>query len=294
MTKTLGAVSFLVVLFAASTFAQSYSVTYSDGTAEVKTPKGWTALSIGDPVPADASLRVSQSGSLELTQGATRITILKDGTYDVASLVRASQKSGASGIGADISHKLQSLTSDKRRSTTAGGVRAEEQGQQSVTWAEEGDEVKADVQALLAQKKYSEAIRTLDSAIRDASTPADQAALTCLQGIAYYGAGQPAKAYRTLARVAADPNAQWYPSYSILKAQLLLDSADFSGALDVLQAFISAHPSGEPTQIAYLLSSYCEKGLGNMADARAALDAGYQIDPASDTAKLIEQERKAL
>jgi hypothetical protein len=293
MKKTLGLVVFLAAILAVSAFAQAYSVTYADGTVELKTPKGWAGLSIGDAVPPNASVRVSQSGSLELSRGKSRITILKDGTYDIASLVRASQKSGAGGIGVNISQKLQSLTSDKPKSTTVGGVRADQQGQQSVTWAEESDEVRSEVASLLAQRKYQDALKTLDNAMEDASSPADEQEFTYLMGAAYYGDGQTARAYRTLSRVSADPGAQWYANYVLLKAQVLVDSADYTGALGLLQPFISANPSGEPAQIAYLLSSYCQKGLGNDAESMAALDAGYQIDPSSDTAKLIDQQRKA-
>jgi tetratricopeptide (TPR) repeat protein len=292
MKKALGLVSVFIFLAAASAFAQAYEVSYSDGTVELKTAKGWTSLSMGDAVPANASVRVSQAGSLELSRGKFRITILKDGTYDIASLVRASEKSGAGGIGANISQKLQSLTRDnKQKSTTVGGVRAEEQGRQSVTWAEESDEVRSEVASLLTQKKYADAIKTLDSAIKDASTTADEEEFTYLTGVAYYEAGQTVKAYRALAKVSADPSAQWYANYVLLKAQVLVDSADFPGALEILQPFISANPSGEQAQIAYLLSYYCQKGLGNLAEAAAALDAGYQLDPTTDTARLIDQQR---
>jgi tetratricopeptide (TPR) repeat protein len=293
MKKALGLVFVFLLAFAAAAFAQTFSVTYADGTVELKAAKGWTSLSIGDAVPAEASVRVSQAGSLELTRGKSRITILKDGTYEIASLVRVSQKSGAGGIGANIAQKLQSLKGDQPKSTTVGGVRAEEQGRQSITWAEESDEVKSEVATLLAQRKYQDALKTLDNAIRDASTPAEQEELMYLSGVAYYGDGQTVKAYRALARVSADPSVQWYANYILLKAQVLVDSADFSEALGILQPFISANPSGEAAQIAYLLSSYCQRGLGNAAEAMAALDAGYQVDPATDTAKLIDQQRKA-
>jgi len=227
-----------------------------------------------------------------LSRDKSRITILKDGTYDVALLAKASEKSGAGGIGANISQKLQSLTNEKPKSTTVGGVRAAEQGQQSVTWAEESDEVRSEVASLLSQKKYQDALKTLNSAIKDASTPADEEEFTYLMGAAYFGAGQTVKAYRALEKVSADPGSQWYASYVLLKAQVLVDSADYAGALAILQPFISANPTGEHAQIAYLLSSYCQRGLGNTADARASLDAGYQVDPSSDTAKLIDQQRK--
>ncbi|MGA2612750.1 MAG: hypothetical protein ABSG38_04785 [Spirochaetia bacterium] len=293
MKKTLGFALIFAFLVAASAFAQTYSVTYSDGTVELKTPKGWSPLSIGDAVPANASVRVSGSGSLELTRGKSRITILKDGTYDISSLARASEKSGAGGVGANIAQKIQSLTSDKSKTSAVGGVRAAEQGQQSVTWAEESDEVRSEVAALIAEKKYFDALKTLNNALKDTSNQADEEEFTYLTGVAYYGAGQPAKAYKALSKVVADPGAQWYANYLLLKAQLLVDSADFPGALSILQPFITANPSGESAQVAYLLTYYCQKGLGNTADAKAALDAGYQIDPATDTAKLIDQQKKA-
>jgi len=293
MKKTLGFALIFALMLAVSAFAQSYSVTYADGNVELLTAKGWSSLSIGDSVPATASVRVSGSGSLELTRGKSRITILKDGTYDVSSLARASEKTGSGSVGANIAQKIQSLTSDKSKTSAVGGVRAAEQGQQSVTWAEESDEVRSEVAAMFAEKKYDDALKTLNNALKDTSSQADVEEFTYLTGVAYYGAGQPARAYKVLSKVEANPSAQWYANYVLLKAQLLVDSADFSGALSILRPFITSNPSGESAQVAYLLTYYCQKGLGNAADAKAALEAGYQIDPTTDTAKLIDQQRKA-
>jgi hypothetical protein len=43
--------------------------------------------------------------------------------------------------------------------------------------------------------------------------------------------------------------------------------------------------------VAYLLSGLSQKGLGNAPAAKAALDAGFKLDPSSDTARLIDQQR---
>ncbi|HVP19957.1 MAG TPA: hypothetical protein VMU36_13275 [Spirochaetia bacterium] len=294
MTKILGIVSILILAAAASALAQSYAITYSDGTVEIKTAKGWSVLSIGDAVPLSATVRVSQSGSLELTKGRARLTILKDGTYEIARLASAAELSGALGAGARISQKLQSLTSDKPTSTTAGGVRAADQSSQAaVTWVDENDEVRSEVVSLLAQKKYLDAAQKLQEALDESPSPAYEQEFAYLAGVAYYGAGQPVRAFRALSKVSPDPSVQWYARYVILKTQLLVDSLDYSGALDILQPFLSANPSGEPAQLAWLLTYYCQKGLGNTSAARAALDTGYQLDPASETANLIDQQRKA-
>ena len=294
MKKTLAITWILTLAIAASAFAQSYSVSYSDGTVELKTAKGWSALSVGDLVPASSSVLVSQGGSLELTRGAARITILRDGVYEIASLARAAQKAGAAGTGARISQKLQSLTTEQPKSTAAGGVRAEDQGSTpTVTWAEESDETRSEVISLLAQKKYAEAAKELEKALDESPSTSDGQELMYLSGLAYYGAGQLVKAYRILSRISPDPGASWYEKYLLLKAQVLVDSPDFETALGILQPFLSAHPTGETAQLAWLLTYYCQKGLGNASAARAALDAGYQLDPGSETARLIDQQRTA-
>jgi len=288
----------LVALFAAvvaaGISAQAFTVSYLDGTVELQTSKGWTAVSIGDKVPADATVRISDTGSLELIRARTKITLLKDGTFSVASLAAGASAGGSGGVGSSIAQKLQTLVTEKPKSSTAGGVRGAEQGTGTVTWVDENDEIRAQVQTLLDKKSWQDAAVLLQDSIKNASSDADVAEFSYLLGVAYYGAGQTAKAYRTLAKVSADPATAWYARYVILKAQVLVDTQNYNDALGVLTPFISDYPTGEATQVAYLLSGISQKGLGNKAAAKSAFDTGYKLDASSDTAKLIDQQRKAL
>lgn len=286
------AAAFALVLTAGIS-AQAFSVSYLDGVAELQAAKTWKALSIGDKVPADASVRISQNGSLELLRGKFRITILKDGVYDMAALAKATDKSGAGGIGSTISQKLASLTTEKSKATQVGGVRAGAQGEGPVMWVDENDETRSRVQALLDEKKFADALKVLDQAIKDSSVDTDKAEFTYLTGVAYYGNGQTARAYHALEQISPEPDAGWYARYVILKSQVLVDTSNFKDALAILSPFITAFPTGEATQVAYLLTYYSQKGLGDQASARAALEAGYKLDPSTDTAKLIDQQRKA-
>jgi tetratricopeptide (TPR) repeat protein len=281
------------LVLTAGIFAQAFSVSYLDGVAELQAAKVWKALSIGDKVPPDASVRISQNGSLELLRGKFRITILKDGVYDMAALAKATDKSGAGGIGSTIAQKLASLTTEKSKASQVGGVRAGEQGSGPVLWVDENDETRGRVQALLDQKQFADALKVLDQAITDSSEDADKAEFTYLTGVAYYGNGQTARAYHALAQISPQPDASWYARYVILKSQVLVDTSNFKDALAILSPFVAAFPTGEATQVAYLLTYYSQKGLGDQASARAALDAGYKLDPSTDTAKLIDQQRKA-
>jgi TolA-binding protein len=288
----------LVVLFAGAlavgAFAQAFTVSYLDGTVELQSASGWTAVAIGDKVPADATVRVSQAGSLELLRAKTKITLLKDGVYSMASLSAAAGRSGSAGVGGTISQKLQTLVTEKPKASAAGGVRGAEQGTATVTWVDENDETRTRVQTLLEKHLYPEAVSLLNDSIKESTSDEDTAELTYLLGVAYYGQGQVAKSFRALAKVTPQADAPWYARYVILKAQVLVDTQNYGDALDLLTPFIASYPSGEATQVAYLLSGLSQAGLGNKAAAKSALDAGFQLNPGSDTAKLIDQQRSSL
>jgi tetratricopeptide (TPR) repeat protein len=295
MKRKLLLVVLLGIAVAVGVSAQALSVNYFDGVVELRTSKGWKALAIGDQVPPDGSVRISQSGSLELQRARVRIAILKDGVYDMASLVKSADKAGIGGVGTAIAQKLQSLTTEKPRSVAAGGVRAKSQDNPSVMWVDASDETRAQIQDLLDQKKFSAAVKVLNEALQDSSEEStEKQEYSYLLGAAYYSLGQTTRAYRTLLGITAQPESPWYARYIVLKAQVLLDTLNFKEALAVLEPFIAEYPTGEATQVAYLLASYCRKGLGDIASARAALDAGYQLDPSSATAKLIEEQQKGL
>jgi tetratricopeptide (TPR) repeat protein len=290
--RTLLLLGFGLVL-SVGAFAQAFTVSYLDGTTEIQTAKGWKVLSIGDQVPADATVRLSQESSLELQRGKVKITLLKNGTYALPTLAKAADATTA-GVGGAIAQKLSGLVTEKPKTSAAGGVRGADQSGGSVTWVDESDEARTQIQSLLDSKKYADAVQVLDSAIADASTDADQAEFTYLLGVAYYGNGQTAKAYRALQKVDASADVEWYARFIILKAQVLVDSASFQDALDVLTPFITSYPTGEATQVAWLLTGISQKGLQDTPSARKAFDTGYKLDPATDTAKLIDQQRKGL
>jgi tetratricopeptide (TPR) repeat protein len=293
MSKQLFVTIALVFAVAVGVSAQAFTVNYVDGTVELQGAKGWTAISIGDQIPADSSIRISQQGSIELKRGATKLALLKDGTYALATLAKAGG-TGSTGVAGAITQKLQSLVTEKPKASTAGGVRGAEQGAGSVTWVDESDDARAQIQSLLDKKQYTDAVKQLNDAIASASSDADVAEFSYMLGFAYYGAGQTTRAYKVLAKLEPTMDVQWYARYVILKAQVLVDTQNYNDALAVLKPFIDSHPTGEATQVAYLLSAVSQKGLGDATSARASLDAGYKIDPSTGTATLIDQQRKAL
>ena len=289
MRKRLAFSAVMLLAFSTAVFGQSFVVNYLDGTVELKSASGWTEISIGKQLAIESTIRISDSGSVELQRGKSRITILKDGTYALKDLASASDKAGAAGFGSNIAQKLQTLASGKQAGTTVGGVRAAEQGSGgSVMWVEESEETRGKVADLLSGKNYEEAAKVLTQAIAESSSPADNLEYTYLLASAYYGNGQAVKAYRALASISPNQEVGWYPRYLVLKAQVLLDSLAYDDALKLLAPYIKDHPEGEATQVAYLLSYYCKKGLGD-GTAKTDLQNGLKIDPNSETGAQIQQ-----
>jgi hypothetical protein len=91
-------IAFLSIAIGFAT-AQGFTVTYLDGTLEIQSAGGWKALGVGGTVPPEARLRLSDSGTAELIQGAQHISIIKDGKYSVAQLLTNSSKTGSAGGG---------------------------------------------------------------------------------------------------------------------------------------------------------------------------------------------------
>jgi hypothetical protein len=288
----------IALVLATGVFAQAFSVDYLDGTVELKIPKDtagrlWKALVIGDSVATDASLRLGPSSSVELTRGRTRITILKPGIYMVADLSKAKEKASVAAIGPALTQKLTALTTEKAPTSSAvGGTRGTEQGTStgSVMWIEENDEVRTKVAEYMAGGKYKDAVAELTKAIPDAATDQEEAELQYLLAAAYYGDGETLRAYRTVTKLPTDTEAAYYPRDVLLKAQILVDSLDFGEALALLKPVIAAGQTGETAQMAYLLAGVSQKGMGDLASAKASFNAGYAIDPSTATATLIGRQ----
>jgi tetratricopeptide (TPR) repeat protein len=287
----------LVVLFAAVAIgvsAQAFTVSYLDGSVELKAAKGWKVLAIGEKVPADGTVRLSQDATLELQRGTVRISLIKDGVYEMARLATATDKPASGGSGNLVAQKLQSLTTAKAKATSVGGVRATEQARSpdAMPWAVDIDDVRSDVNDLLDKQNYADALKRLDKAVSEATEDSERNEFAYLKAVVYYREGQQALAYRALARAAAQPADSWYAQFIVLKGQILVDTQNYQDAVALLAPFVKDY-TGEAVQVAYLLTAISEKALGNAAAAKQALDAGYALDPATDTAKLIDQQRKA-
>jgi tetratricopeptide (TPR) repeat protein len=271
-------------------FAQALTVEYADGTVQVQAGKGWKDLSIGSKVAPDAHIRISDSGTVEFSRGAQRFSLLTDGVYALADMLKRSGRAGEPGIGVNLAKKLRNVaTGGQQSSTTVGGVRGAAQGDnsQNLTWMGDDEDTSAKVRALLDKERYKEAEAEIKQALSDAQDDQKKQDLSYLLASAYYGEGEGARAYHTLLTLNDDTGSTYYSDSVILKAQILLDNHAYADSLQVLKDFLGKNRDNQYAQVGYLLSAQCYKGLGDDKSAKNSLDAGFALDPQSDTAKQI-------
>jgi tetratricopeptide (TPR) repeat protein len=288
MKKTTLLTIVLLVSAAALAFCQSLTVDYLDGTVELKSARGWSALSIGDQVGADATVRLAKGSTLELSNATQRLSIVKEGTYVLSTLIKAGPASGGRGLGATLAQKLHNLTTEHQATGTVGGARGAAVGApEDIEYVDESTMTRDSVNQMFAAGKYEDAIPVLQKAITDATSSEEETEFYYMLAVAYYSTGKPARAYSVISKITVTPSANFYPDYVILKAQVLVDSLAYQDALTLLTPFIASKPKTAYAQIAYLLSAQSSRGLGDEASAKSALSKGYALDPSSDTAVQI-------
>jgi tetratricopeptide (TPR) repeat protein len=294
--KSMKKTTFLIVVFlfigSLFVFAQTLDVGYLDGTVELKTAKGWGAISIGDTLDPGATVRISKGGSMEISRGNQRITVMKDGIYALADLLKAGEKNTKTGVGVALTQKLRIVTAvgQQKGTSTVAGVRGAQQGQpvENLTWMDGDEDSLAQIQRLLDAQKYAEAVPLLVDAVDESVSIEDEQMLKYQLATAYYGSGQIARAYRVIVKTAPAADVDYYPDFVILKAEVLLDSLQFKEGQALLKTFIASKPDVGYAQIGYLLSAQCSKGLGDDKAASEALKSGLALDPQSETAKEIQ------
>jgi len=80
MKKTLLVLG-LLALVSVAAFCQDVFVDYLEGVLERSVGSAWRPLDIGDRLPAEATIRLSGRGFVELVQGKVRVSISQDAVY---------------------------------------------------------------------------------------------------------------------------------------------------------------------------------------------------------------------
>jgi len=283
----------LFLLAALGVAAQDLRVAYTEGLVELAAGGSWKELAPGDRLPANARIRLSEDGFVELTQGATRLSVSQPGLYLVADLVAASKKVASWQLGKVVSGKVKGAVSGgaKGDGTAAMGARGAAAGAPAtVEWVEASgsEEALAEGRSLLEAERFDEALKVLQEALNEAY-PGEEGIFYYYIASAYSRQQRSALALRALERARIEPQEPMYTDLVLLKGQLLLESLAFADALALFDSQLALNPEGGFAQALLILSSYSYQGLGRSQGAREALQKAVSLDSSSELGQEAER-----
>ncbi len=279
------ALCLLIMLCAGAVlWGQDLYLEYTDGILELQAGSGWQELMIGDSVPADSVVRLSD-GIAEFSSGSQRIILNREGVFLLRDLLSASDEVASWGIGRLVGNRIGALTGEKQETTEAVmGVRGAAQDSEEIQWMEwEGEEnVLARAQALIDEGLYDEAIAAYQEALEAAFDPGEQGELRFRIAYTHVLAGRPGQGLRLLADLRPEAGSAWYEDYVLLHGSLLMESLAFKQAADLFEVYLRSGGGGPGEQAVHYLSYFCYEKLGRTESAREALDMAVRLDKNTD------------
>ncbi len=277
----------VAVCIGPSVFAQTsdLTVTYLEGTAEVRAGGAWRPLATGDRVAGDARVRVGEGAMVELGQGPQRITLWRPGGYDLAAVTQRAGMSRRGGLAALIFERLRRVVrapEGDEESSTAGVRAAEAPSASGPAWvgAESPEALIADGIEALRGRDADEAWYLFDEAYAVAGPGVEDEARFYL-AYASYAREDLRDALELLEGLSPDPDTSYYDAHVLLLGQVLIETHAYAEAADELRGYLDGDPTVAQAQDARLLLGVALLAQGDDSAARDYLRAARDADPES-------------
>ena len=293
--KRAATIIILILIAAIPLVAEDLLVEYVEGILEIKEGSSWAELYIGDMVPENSMIRLSDNGFAELSTRNVTVTLSDDGTYNTQSLLRSGQKVASWDIGSVVNSKLSKLISPAQQGETAVmGVRGAAADQGELTWVEEGGEFMEKGKQLLVEGLFDEAIAAFKDGADWALTEDERSEYLFYAAYAHSLKGDNAVSLIMLEDMALGSDSAIFTDYMLLKGKLLIENLAFSDALDLFSEYLKHPDMGETTQVVYFLSAVCHQGLDNKTQAEKLLQDAIKINASSEYAQAAQRMMGSL
>jgi len=278
------AITVLLILFAViPSLAEDLLLEYVEGFLELKEGSSWVELYIGDTIPENSLIRLSDDGFAELSTRTITVTLSEAGTYETGALLRSGQKIAAWDIGSVVNSKLSKLVGPGQQGETAVmGVRGAAADEGELTWVEEGGEFMERGKQLLQEGLFDEAIPVFRDGADWALTEEERNEYLFYAAYAHSLKGENALALIMLEDMQLAYGSENFTDYVLLKGKLLIENLAFNDALDLFAEYLKQPDMGETTQVVFFLSALCYQSLDNTTQARKHLRDAIQIDAGSE------------
>jgi hypothetical protein len=287
MKKTLLVLG-LLALVALTAFSQEIVIDYLEGIVERSVGSSWRELDIGDSLPAEATVRLSDHGFLELVQGKLHVSISQDGVYRLSDVIGKSRQVAGWDLKNVVSGKIRTALAGSGSSDEAVmGVRGAAAGAPAdIQWVEAGEteETLAKGRALLEGGQYAEALKLFEDGRQNAFAEEEQVFLYYI-ALTYAQSGKAGRALASLRGVDPDPRTDVFTDLVLLQGRLLVEGLAFQDALALFNKQLVQYPSGTFAQAMLIMSAYCYRGLADSPKAKEILTRARDLDPKSELGK---------
>ena len=287
--------SFMLVVFSvavgACAFAQSLTVSYLEGSAEVQSGSSWHALAIGDSLSPSSTVRLADGSYLEIGGGPSAISLSQGGTYPLNRLVADSREMSSAGVGKALASRLTALFGAPAVESSTMGVRAKKaEDNGGISWVTSDSQVYVDSgKAYMKSGDYKKAIDELKQAL-DYATDAEMPEIHYYLGYAYSLAGNTHDALKQLVDLQPTDLESGRGDLVILKGKLLLDTSAYQKDVQWLSAhgdLVKSDP--QRGQAYYLLLGLSYNGAGDRSNAKEYLQEAVSVAPDSDLGKTANE-----
>ena len=292
MRQALSAGMLLFAFAIYSAGAQDLSVSYAEGDAQVQKGSSLVALSIGDRLSLQATIRLSDNAYVELKRANSKIVLSQKGTYVLRDLLASSRTLDSAGAEKAILATLYSLLIGPagNQSTAAGMRGANEAKSEDSGWVTSSAQVFLDAgKQYLQSGQYSEAIEQFHQA-HDAATEKESPQVQYYLAYAYSLCGNTREALKQAEGLQPSGADEWTPDFIILKAKLLVDSSAFAQEVAWLtQGGNDLSGDAQRAALYNFLLGVGYRGVGDTANAKANLLKVVAISAESDLGKVAAQ-----
>ena len=289
----------LLVIFSsqAETSKSLMTLDYLEGRMQIKRDGNWVNAKIGDKLPVKTQVKLSVNSIAEISGNETSLTITRAGIYSLKDLLIKKKRVFTSGLVLAFKnlYKLFRGTAGHAAGTAMGVRGAEvEDFSKGMEWVSEEDEYLNDAKDLIKNNDFTKAVSALNEGLDLLEDPDVRQEYMYYLGYAYAMLGKNARALSYLSKVKADESKPYFDNLTLIKGQLLIDSLDFSDALNLFNSYLEKYPDSSNSQLLYFLSGICYRELNKRDEAVKDMKAALRIDPSSNIGIAADKELKAL
>ena len=268
----------MLMLFLGLTFssAQNLYIDYLDGDMDVKRGNSWDPLYIADEISEGDTIKLYDSSYVELTQNEIKLTLEKEGVYEVAALLDQVVKADRWGIkGASVVKLFRDDEVEKRQSSVMG-VRVDPQDEEEITWVDDDVEFLQEGKSLYREGRFDDAIAVLQEGAEWYGSNYDE--ILFYKALTEYKMGHSKKMRESVFEMDPSADVEYFGDYVLLKGNLLIESQNYKEAEELFDRYISDAEKREAEQNVYLLWAFCSLESDDKISARDKLQKAVQIN----------------